>query len=378
MLRRTAALPPGTFELLTDLDVLAELDGTTLKVLLGVAQHAEPSAQGTWVVRVPRSTVAATLKMTEKTFRTHLRALEGSGWLHLGEQKSRGKNMGSETGGIWLLWTAPLRSDGQPWRPNQGPDGGGSSLHVKTSPVNSSPVKADHLYSVPSPTNEQLSTGSGVLGLHVSIPPSAEEEHLEERVRKAQRVTSPPRLLDGEPCPEMLDRALDDLGLHGDLSLPAGLTVPVTAVDILEVVKWLLADRRKAIAMGKNFNAAGVLVNRLKTPEGLHQALSAAGAQDYLARYREAVESRSLRPLWCGVCDEVTRMREDSEGFPYRCPECHPRSVAGEAVQVEPASSRPPWCGECEQATRMREHAESGLPFRCPECHPLTAQQAAF
>ena len=34
--------------------------------------------------------------------------------------------------------------------------------------------------------------------------------------------------------------------------------------------------------------------------------------------------SATLRPEWCGVCDERTRQREDAQGRPYRCPECHP------------------------------------------------------
>lgn len=34
------------------------------------------------------------------------------------------------------------------------------------------------------------------------------------------------------------------------------------------------------------------------------------------------------RPAWCGECDEHTRQRETTEGDPYRCPRCHPRSVA--------------------------------------------------
>lgn len=35
------------------------------------------------------------------------------------------------------------------------------------------------------------------------------------------------------------------------------------------------------------------------------------------------------RPSWCGECDEHTRMREmPGTGQPYRCPHCHPRSVA--------------------------------------------------
>jgi len=35
---------------------------------------------------------------------------------------------------------------------------------------------------------------------------------------------------------------------------------------------------------------------------------------------------RPLPPSWCTVCDERTRMREDDQGRPSRCPECHPNA----------------------------------------------------
>lgn len=32
------------------------------------------------------------------------------------------------------------------------------------------------------------------------------------------------------------------------------------------------------------------------------------------------------RRPWCGQCDERTRQREDGEGRPFRCPDCHPQA----------------------------------------------------
>lgn len=29
-------------------------------------------------------------------------------------------------------------------------------------------------------------------------------------------------------------------------------------------------------------------------------------------------------PAWCGKCERQTHMREDDQGRPYRCPDCHP------------------------------------------------------
>lgn len=33
-------------------------------------------------------------------------------------------------------------------------------------------------------------------------------------------------------------------------------------------------------------------------------------------------------PAWCGECVEESRLLEDEDGRPRRCPVCHPRSVA--------------------------------------------------
>ena len=35
---------------------------------------------------------------------------------------------------------------------------------------------------------------------------------------------------------------------------------------------------------------------------------------------------------WCGQCDERTRMREDTNGNPYHCPECSPRAWRPSAI----------------------------------------------
>lgn len=36
---------------------------------------------------------------------------------------------------------------------------------------------------------------------------------------------------------------------------------------------------------------------------------------------------------------------------------------------------RPPWCGICREQTRLREN-EDGLPYRCPDCHPLEGRSS--
>jgi hypothetical protein len=55
------------------------------------------------------------------------------------------------------------------------------------------------------------------------------------------------------------------------------------------------------------------------------------------------------------------------------------RAAAAEAAPDFPwfgHQPRPPWCGQCHESTRMLEDDE-GRPYRCPDCHPLTAEDGA-
>lgn len=41
-----------------------------------------------------------------------------------------------------------------------------------------------------------------------------------------------------------------------------------------------------------------------------------------------------------------------------------------------PAAAIAPWCGQCDPRTHLRED-DDGRPFRCPECHPAIQPQEA-
>lgn len=323
MLRHTAALPPGSLELFTHPDVLRELEGTTYKILVGLAQHGQPSDHATWVVRARRDALAHALNISLPTLRKHLDTLEESGWVHLDAPVGRGHKLGKDTAPIWLLWTAPIMSDGAPWTPP--PPGrvtSESSLRVKGLQVKKLPINNVPMHTAESPHETPATAQHTVTPLHAyqEIDPSKQAHGTN---------LSPTRLLNNAPCPPGLNDKLTALGFHGNLTLPT-TEVPVATEDLHDLVHWLLHDRARAIASGKDFNAPGVLANALKSPARLHELMAAAGVQGYLARYRAAGSNRDK-------------------------------------------SQRPPWCGECEERTRMREHPDSGLPYRCPTCHPLAA-----
>jgi len=50
-------------------------------------------------------------------------------------------------------------------------------------------------------------------------------------------------------------------------------------------------------------------------------------AKDLGAPRRKAGGVGSDRPKWCGQCDERTRMAEDANRHPERCPDCHPHAT---------------------------------------------------
>jgi DNA-binding MarR family transcriptional regulator len=60
-------------------------------------------------------------------------------------------------------------------------------------------------------------------------------------------------------------------------------------------------------------NPAGVVVRRI---EGLPLPKGTAAPS---------------KPHWCGECDERTRQRENEQGLPFRCPQCHPKAVVLDA-----------------------------------------------
>lgn len=51
----------------------------------------------------------------------------------------------------------------------------------------------------------------------------------------------------------------------------------------------------------------------------------------------------------------------------------HARANGRASPSGSPVRAIVPWCGECDERTRMREDGD-GRPSRCPDCHPLGAQ----
>jgi DNA-binding transcriptional regulator YhcF (GntR family) len=84
--------------------------------------------------------------------------------------------------------------------------------------------------------------------------------------------------------------------------------------------------------------AASVTNRSPRNPPGL--AITQL-AQLAATPYRETGkgDTQPTRPDWCGECDPTTRLVEDDDGYPSRCPYCHPLKVPA-FMPTQPATNR--------------------------------------
>lgn len=66
-------------------------------------------------------------------------------------------------------------------------------------------------------------------------------------------------------------------------------------------------------------------------------------------------------------CRRHTGLPADDPG--PACRICRDLRLATEQATHTPKADLPPWCGKCDHTTRLRENADRD-PFRCPTCHP--------
>lgn len=162
-----------------------------------------------------------------------------------------------------------------------------------------------------------------------SLQPSSLTNQPAVSTRSATSGSRPePGWLDGppqpqpEPQPEPQAPAAPTPGVWFLRSLPAACQPDEHAVRRLaprveqllagEWTEATLRDRLTRTLDGAH-NPPGIVVSRLENlvlPKGIPEP---------------------GRPAWCGECDQRTRQRENQQGFPYRCPRCHPRCVGATA-----------------------------------------------
>jgi hypothetical protein len=167
----------------------------------------------------------------------------------------------------------------------------------------------------------------------------------EPETRRSTPVTGFPSMVEPSMVnPSTVTTTLEELTPH--LPPPPNPDLPQPVVDpVVEEARAVL-DRVNAAAprgrMGHHQLAAltpavaAVLHAGVWTSSALgeHLAANLDGIKSAysVTRYRlddlpevlPKPAARPARPMWCGTCDEPTRMRETPEGAPYRCPVCHP------------------------------------------------------
>ena len=118
----------------------------------------------------------------------------------------------------------------------------------------------------------------------------------------------------------------------------------------------VMEERQASAGRQRKWRAASR--NALSQHNGSSNAVTNAGSKPAPSRRDGSTEKRTPVPSrgaarasppgppaaaedpWCGQCDKKTHQREDSDGRPYRCPECHPLAIQA-ALSRQPGRSNP-------------------------------------
>jgi hypothetical protein len=103
---------------------------------------------------------------------------------------------------------------------------------------------------------------------------------------------------------------------------PTALAAEVRAIR----PDWSTASIRRALAAPSVRERPWPLVRSAALEVARDPASQQPGrlAHDGPWWHRTVEATRDPPPPWCGKCDERSRLREDDDGAPTRCPECHP------------------------------------------------------
>lgn len=125
-----------------------------------------------------------------------------------------------------------------------------------------------------------------------------------------------------EAAPDMPDVCGDQV--CGSTSLDAG-PVDATSCDALSTTEKYHREVEVLPPNPQRF-APGESCSESKRP---HANCRGCGTT---RRAQRAAAEAGAWPAWCGVCSEATRMGENDDGLPYRCPACHPMEVRSAAA----------------------------------------------
>jgi DNA-binding transcriptional ArsR family regulator len=254
--------------------------GKAKVVLVALADHANAAGE-CWpsVLRLVDET-----ELSERTVQGHLVALEKAGLLDRVERP-----------GKTTLYRLSVDRPPQKLRP----DGFGTPAETAGPPRQK--LRLTPAETAPEPSGNPLGT---------SLSEDRERVDLDQGAETAGRCGE--GHLAGDPAPTGSEREAVPMGEQPDpvrrLVAAAGLADPAEQAAF---IAWV-TDAKKPRTIGL-----------------WHHAATTGQMPTWITEWRNSLSPPApLRPQWCGTCDERTRLREDADGHPYRCPACHPLSAA--------------------------------------------------
>jgi len=280
--------------------------GSELLLLLAIADAADDQGRNAFP---SISTLSGKTRMSRRTVQRLVVKLESDGHLRLSRAGGRRANTYEVVWGDAAGGTA--KSLPEPPEP--------TPVEVIHTGANLTP-RQDDTGDKLSPQGRQSDAGRGV-----NLTPLGCHSHVTPGVSQLCHPTHPLPVLDPPPpaSPTPTNGGGGGSMADGD---EAGRVLELLGAE------WRLGARSAErlmpalhAALASGWTAAGLAAQLGKGAEGVRSPYAVLAAR--LADLPAAPPRRLTLPAWCGECHEPTRMRENIDEAPYRCPACHPAGV---------------------------------------------------
>jgi hypothetical protein len=318
-------------------------NGIRKLILLGYANHADKFGRGAYP---STRTIADYAECDVRTVQRHLRWLIERGYLHEGDHQMVDHLDPRYRPIVYDVAISPEQI--QQWATGTGPETGSRARAAEAGRrgghASSHLSRGDNLSPPPENESPQVGRGDNLSPLQTGSRGDNEggSEATNREPRGDSRVTRTVLEPSTEPSSSPLQRGdacaaaqSPPGGGHDDPPSADALDVLPESVRAHPSVVPTAIDRRVQ-ALERHGWPRAQIRTRLVGIETAHAPGAAALARLASLTGHNPPATPRARPRWCGVCDQRTRMREDTDhdDRPYPCPECHPRTTPEPSTQA--------------------------------------------